>query len=423
MSRRLLLVCLLLLSTSLRADPLADAFQQGKQAAAGGNNAHGQVSGNIAATSVPGYNANPQAAGLYGDGKQDLSGNGYAKQAGCVNADTSGFAGKECDAINLLGNGRSGYPLQRNDALFNLSDGVTAANRDALAGLGSGGNSGGCVTSVIKNPDLSSVEHCEEWLKAEERRCAIGRVVTVDKDVNYQCDKTTAQKTSHECHQTLTVTCSTPSDGCDATGVQLGNIDSDMRWQMTQSGGDNLITLGTIGNDYWGWGVYDRTTTFNISKIADVSAFRLDHAWFDDWLWVKVNGVTVYVGPYGGDRLDTDVYVSNWSGEARPGSWLAAHGYSKNGDMYWDAWGNEWNKVDSLVCTGDASCNAFEQRTSWDKTLGIDLRPYVREGSNTVWMRTVVGGRGESAIRLVTRQYCPPVCTDAWTDGCAGYKS
>ena len=422
MSRHGLLFTLLLLAGSLHADPQTDAFQQGKALAAGGNTAHGKVSGNHAALNVPGYNTDPKEAALFADGKQDLSGHGFGKQAGCVGADTSGFAGKECDAINFLGDGRPDYPLTRQDALFNLSDSITAANRDGLAGLGSGSNTGGCVTTVIKNPDLQTVEHCEEWLKTEDKRCTLGRVVKVDKDVNYQCDKTTASKTSHECHKKLSVTCTNPTDGCSATGVQLGNIASDMRWEMTPSGGDTLITVGTIGNDYWGWGVYDRNTDFTINKISAVSAFRLERAWFDDWLWVKVNGVTVYVGPHGGDRLDTDVYVNNWSGEARPGSWLTAQDYGKSGDMYWDGWGNEWHKVDYMVCASDAACHPYELRTSWDKPLNIDIRPYVREGRKTLWMRTLVGGKGESAIRLVTRQYCPPVCTDTWTDGCAGYN-
>jgi hypothetical protein len=32
--------------------------------------------------------------------------------------------------------------------------------------------------------------------------------------------------------------------------------------------------------------------------------------------------------------------------------------------------------------------------------LNIDLRPYLRAGQNNIWMRTIVAGNGEGAIRI-----------------------
>ena len=254
-----------------------------------------------------------------------------------------------------------------------------------------------CTKVVTTSPDLESVEHCEEWLKTEDKRCAIGRVVKVDKDVNYQCDVTSAQKVQRECHKKLTVTCQTQSDGCAASGVQLGSVSGDMQWVSSTAGGNTILTLGTVGDNYWGNGVYDRSSSFNISKLADVSLFKIDHAWFDDWLWVQVNGISVYVGPYGGDRLE---YRNECAG------------LDDNGECLWYS--------PRVYYTASDAGNP-ELRTSWDKALDINIKPYLREGNNTLWMRTVVAGRGESAIRMVTRQYCPPVCNDSWVDGCTGY--
>jgi hypothetical protein len=390
-------LCWWLASGVVQADGLADAFQQGRAAAAGGAAASGTINAGSATNTVPGYTTNPQQAGLYGDGKQDLSDHGLGKQAGCTTADTTGFAGKECDAINFLSGGRPQYPLEKHDALFNLSKSVTKDTRDGLAGLGSGNGTGGCTKVVTTSPDLESVEHCEEWLKTEDKRCAIGRVVKVDKDVNYQCEVTSAQKAQHDCHKTLTVTCQTQGDGCAASGIQLGSVSGDMQWASSTAGGNTLLTLGTVGNDYWGSGVYDRSSSFNISKLTDVSLFKIDHAWFDDWLWVQVNGISVYVGPYGGDKLD---YRNECAG------------LGDNGECLWYS--------PRVYYTASASGNP-ELGTSWDKALDINIKPYLREGNNTIWMRTVVAGWGESAIRMVTRQYCPPVCNDSWVDGCTGY--
>lgn len=433
---------LLLFAVTAFADGFGvmEAFQQGKDAAAGGNTANSRINSNDASSNVPGYNGNPKEAGFYGDGKKDLSGDGLGKQAGCVKADTLGFNGKECDAINFLGDSRPGYPLSRNDSLFNLSDSITKDNREGLAGLGGGDETGGCVKVLVKNPDLKTVEHCEEWLQTESKRCSIGRVVKVDKDVNYQCEVTTAQKVSHECHKKLTVTCQAPADGCDANGVVLGGTSGDMKWDVSKSGGNLYMTFGTIANDYWGNGVYDRSGTFTINKMSDVSMFAIDHAWFDDWVWVKINNTTVYVGPKGGDRLDTDVYQQQcsdefcWNLPINTGAALAANGYTKSGSSYTkqictkDEFGflqcssDSWNSVWGYVFYTGGAWSLFELKTSWDISLAINIKPYLREGSNTIWVRTVVGGKGESAIRMVTRQFCPPTCTDSWVDGCAGYN-
>lgn len=385
----------LVLTSLATANDLNNAFQQGKDTAAGGAAATNTINTNKATETVPGYNTNPKESTLYNDGKRDLQGDGFGKQANCQSANTSGFNGQECNAINFLGGGTPNYPISKNDSLFNLSKGVTKNTRDGLAGLGTGNNTGGCTKVTVKNPDLQKVEHCEEWLKTEEKRCPVGRIVTVDRDSNYQCDVTTATKRSYECNKRLTVTCQTPSDGCDPNGVSVGGAAGDMRWDRFTSGGNLYLTFGTVGNDYWGWGVHDRVGTITIDKISDVSMFRLERAWFDDWLWVQINGHTVFVGPYGGDRLDVR---SDCTESPDFGTYC----------------------TESVYYT-DSSNGPFELRTSWDRWINIDIRPYLRQGTNTIWTRTVVGGRGESAIRFITRQYCPPVCHDSWSDGCTGY--
>ena len=188
------------------ADPLSDAFQQGQQAAGGGAAAGNAINNTGANTNIPGYTTSPKEAQHWGDGKVSLTGIGTGKQMGCTTADTGGFSGKECDAINFLGGSRPHTPLNRDDALFNLSDGITKDNRDAITGLNGGSGTGGCTTVEVKNPDLESTEHCEEFLEPVDKRCPVGQVVVVDKDANYQCEVTTAQTVQYECHKKIKVT-------------------------------------------------------------------------------------------------------------------------------------------------------------------------------------------------------------------------
>jgi hypothetical protein len=181
------------------------AFQQGQAAAAGGAAATGSVNATGAAGNVPGYTDAPKEAQQWGGGTVSLSGPGLGKQAGCLTSDTAGYGGKECDAINFLGGSRPQYPLQSNDALFNLSHGITSANRDSIAGMTGGNGTGGCTTLEVTDPDLQSTEHCQEWLEPTDNQCTVGRVVTVDRDANYQCGKTVSSLETFTCSRRASV--------------------------------------------------------------------------------------------------------------------------------------------------------------------------------------------------------------------------
>jgi hypothetical protein len=60
-----------------------------------------------------------------------------------------------------------------------------------------------------------------------------------------------------------------------------------------------------------------------------------------------------------------------------------------------------------------------ELSTSWNFSLNIDLKPYVTNGPNTIFMRTIVAGAGEGAIQLTTRQKCPLNCSVSTNNQCA----
>lgn len=166
--------------------------------------------------------------------------------------------------------------------------------------------------------------------------------------------------------------------------LQSTDADMTMRW-VPGGNGNYSLYLGTVGDNYWGGygAVYDRSMSFNISNKDLFTRFTLAGAWFDDWLMVQVNGAVAYVGPYGGDRLwVVNVPVPYWGDDG--GSYYALQ-----------------------VQYGPNSFGSPELSTNWGIGLNIDLRPYLRAGQNTIFMRTIVAGRGEGNIRI-DAQSCLP---------------
>ncbi len=217
--------------------------------------------------------------------------------------------------------------------------------------------------------------------------CAPTTVVTKPAEYSqYQCIKT-YNSTETTCSQYLKASCPPLTDGCDAGGIVPGSWAGDMATSFQPDGSGNyVLTFGTIADNYWGTSStpYDRTLTFEIKDVEQIKQFMLTRAAFDDWMLVQINGTTVYVGPYGGDRLET--YKRSFFGF---------------GVRYCE------------TCTGPAELN-----TSWNFGLNIDLKPYLKSGANTIFTRTVVAGGGEGAIQITTRQFCTRLCNISWDNQC-----
>ena len=143
------------------------------------------------------------------------------------------------------------------------------------------------------------------------------------------------------------------------------NILSDMQWDYSYP----VLTLGTVADNYWcgHCAVYDRSTKFDINDLNELSEFRVTEVGFDDYLWIKINDNTAYIGPDTGDRLEVDAdFVKT-------------------------------NDNNSLLC---------ERANNWNLSVNIDLKPYLVEGENKIWTRTVVSGSGESWMKIVTTESC-----------------
>lgn len=256
---------------------------------------------------------------------------------------------KECEAVVFLAKEIQDRPHVE----VRPDDPLIEGGKDIIDNA-TGSNTGG---ECVLKPGGSTINK-EEW-------CEAGR----DKRVG-------------ACSKTLEVRCEN-GDGCDNGGIVPNSAAGDMSYRFWGCGdGNYCMDFGTIGDNYWRGGMYDRTLGFDIRGIEDITKFALTYASFDDWLLVKVNGHLIYVGPYGGDRLEP-----------------CARGVCFNGDGAWGGW---------------------ELKTSWSVGLNIDIRPYLKEGRNEIYTRTMVGGKGESFVRFTARSYCP--CSEFWQDDCASIK-
>lgn len=418
--KRLLILSACLLAAAACAQTLAtpaEAFQAGKEFANKGKGvAARQVNAAAAAGALPYYGTTaPESANFQG-GRQLIGAAGTGKQIDCQTRQAgSGFEQQECDAVNFM----SKNPTRRPKfTLDKKTDPVLTGSRSVIEQPGAvpGASNQQCRVERIRNPATYLGETCTETQTLENLSCK----------------------------RVLQVLCDAQRDGCDQGGIVPNSWAGDMATSLTPDGSGNyILQFGTIANNYWsGWGaVYDRHLSFSLQDVKLITRFALTRAAFDDWLMVKVNDQLVYVGPRGGDRLE--IYS--------PLPVLEAAN-QRSCSSYWDETGSGWqcantgdgsNAVSYPSCTamaGGWSCtpgdgqtgmvrhcadcfSGPELKTSWDLGLDIDLRPHLRNGSNQLFMRTIVAGRGEGAVQLTTRQLCPRNCREQWDNSqCAALE-
>ena len=394
------------------------AFEAGKAVGnSGKQTANAQVGDATGHKHLPYYNQNAQETGHFQGGRQYIGGKGSAKLAGCKGyRASSAFEQQECDAINFMSknpDARAKFDIGRNDPLVKGSKDHLEASS-----LIKGSAHQSCRVETTKIPATSLTETCTET-------------------------QTLAQTS---CSRRLVVTCDPERDGCDQGGIVPGSWAGDMATSFNPDGAGNyLLQFGTIANDYWkGWGqTYDRTLTFDLRDVGLISRFALTYAAFDDWLMVKVNGTVVYVGPKGGDRLEiyTPPVIAESSatrfchGGLRNKTWRCMDAAPPKGNVVtypscsvtshgWNCRG--WNQFpgQTMVTYCETCFSQPELSTSWKLPLNIDLKPYLKNGSNTIFMRTIVAGAGEGAIQITTRQVCPRNCYDHWDSSeCDGLEA
>lgn len=161
------------------------------------------------------------------------------------------------------------------------------------------------------------------------------------------------------------------SGGSSGLGAAWRSASDTVVEKQYDAGGIQQFRIGTVGDNYWGSGVYDREFTFDMSNPADMSQFAIISQQYDDWMRVELNGVQVFNGPNGGDRLEYRCLMIG-SICLRMVSWAAG----------WEHWA--------------------ELSRNWQSSYYIDLRPYLISGRNIMKIRTIVEGGGEGWVVVQT---------------------
>lgn len=405
------------MATAQSPSTAAEAFEAGKDFARNAKDtAGGMVNQRTGQTQLPYFTDTAPESGHYQRGRHNLLSVGRQKEHDCVGyrAD-SPFMQQECDAVNFISRNASERPRfeldPKKDPLLNGSSKIV--------------NQPGSVPGT------------------QTQQCRVEQVRVPASFISETCMESRSLATL-SCQRLLRVACDPVRDGCDQGGIIPGSWAGDMATSFTPDNqGNYILQFGTIADDYWrGWGTaYDRNLVFQVRDVDQIKRFSLTRAAFDDWLLVRINGHQVYVGPKGGDRLEIfsapaviepatarECFrqgAQSWrcqdkrrfgvlDGDREPVNQKTYTQCSVQPDGGWSC--QPKDPRSGLVQYCETCFSGPELSTSWDFNLDIDLIPYLKNGENTIFMRTIVARGGEGAIQITTRQLCPRNCRDEWDE-------
>ncbi len=220
--------------------------------------------------------------------------------------------------------------------------------------------------------ESSKTEKCDEYYTQEQSSCFPKQVVEIDPKYHYGCHKKRDVK-EKICEDRITNIKCKQSKECDLGGIEPDSIASDMMIHSDKG----VLTIGTIALNYWSGNcnLYDKNTTFKIKNLRAIKDFTIFNVGFDDYMEIFVNGVSVYAGPDGGKDLKVVWKKIGFRGNTP---------YINNGHH-------------------DKHC---ERNTDRNFTVNIDLKPYLREGENSIRIKVFVTGYGEGWLKIRAKQNC-----------------
>lgn len=223
--------------------------------------------------------------------------------------------------------------------------------------------------NISKQPEASIKAECQD------SQLKIGQEIDEYRLVERELFCREAVEATYQCNRKLHMSCNSIKE-CDLGGIKAGSVESDMKFSYEFP----IITIGTIADNYWkgSCSVFERKTSFDIENVKDFKEFKLVEVGFDDYLLIKINNKLIYVGPDGGDRLEV-----------------------KSGSVF--------NGKTKQAC---------ERAINRNEKLAIDLRPYLLEGKNEIYTKTIVTGAGEGWLKIKLSQHCCANWQEKWQDDC-----
>lgn len=208
---------------------------------------------------------------------------------------------------------------------------------------------------------------------------AVGTNNVQERKINHEGNFKEPEKVPEEMMSQLVVKSKKFAE-CDNGGIVLSSVDTNLQAQKYS------YPILYIGTPYWDPYICNidnsKYTTFEVKNIEKIQNSILDTVLFDDYLMVKINDHVVYHGPdseAGEDRIEL----------VRSGK----HG---------------------LITTNGKNRKSCERYTNWHKHPNTDLKPYLREGSNTLSFTIATAGCGRAEAWLSVKQSCCYVWEEHW---------
>ncbi|MBP7189658.1 MAG: hypothetical protein KA998_00210 [Rickettsiaceae bacterium] len=262
------------------------------------------------------------------------------------------------------------------------------------------------LTDPLLQRDKSDLEEI-----AEDTSKSLGNLITSLKDIGIDCkedekkevvpsfykvekinyvhtnklyDKALCEelKNQYKCTDILTVEC---VGRLPARPLTLDIIETDLPIIRNQ---DGYLQAGSYDR-HWlyggsGW-LYRFVIKFNIAKVSAIESFILQNIGYDDFVLLELNGSYVFSGPFGGHKLEL-IY----------------------GGVRVDDSGRLHNP---------------EQSKWWSSpprppSLPKDLKPFLKDGVNSLNFTVVVGGKGGLLFGLYMSQKVCNQWKESWSEQC-----
>ncbi|RQT22091.1 hypothetical protein [Burkholderia contaminans] len=390
----------------------ASAFADGQSFGRSGMSAaHGSIAGG--GSNVPNYtNQDGQLTPLYGGGQGALGPAGTGKEADCSTqpANPSAYWRQECDAVNYLAK------KPPNRMPITASDPIVTGSKGTINNPGTTTSSQDChnVTSTV--PATYRKETCEQ---------AVGTQ-------------------TYTCNRINDPVCKEPYQGCAPGGVVEGSFSGGFASRLASNSALWNFGADTGYHDnsgYTGFTVYG-SMSFSVQNLAQVGTAVISQITANNTLRsVDINGVTVYTDTRDGGRVlqcgqallppvppDTTGMQSAGSLAAPVAGAVFTYGMLNNGvrSVCSDRTGFT---ADGGLTEYRAFFRFGSEYEGNPSTIspGIDIRPYLHEGVNTVEIQAAIGGYGfngggQARVQLTMNQICTAICTPNWIDQCSSFE-
>ena len=234
--RRVCSILLLCMVPSMTFADQSTAFNDGRAIGSSVNqpNVNAINAGNIQ-NKIPAYGQTVTESSYFQGGRGDTIGPGVSKVTACSTTTPSSdpVQRQECDAINFLARNpdiRPQFTITGNDPMILNARTARTTSESTFQSLGVAGGTGSntqCQTRSETTPAQFTTETCSSLREIGTEQCSMGRIINIDTDANYQCDRTaTVLSTATRAPSVTTPSC---------TMGRIIDINSDANFQCDET--------------------------------------------------------------------------------------------------------------------------------------------------------------------------------------------